>query len=101
MIHYTCDRCHKKIDENIDLRYEVSIVTQVALDEPDASLQEDRDHLNEVDDLLERVDDEECERLCQELYQSRRYDLCANCFQQFTRNPLGADAQPQVEFSEN
>ena len=101
MIHYTCDRCKKIIDENIDLRYEVSIVTQVALDVPDSNGQEDRDHLHDVDDLLQRVDDEECEQLCQELYQSRRFDLCANCFQQFSRNPLAADAQPQVEFSEN
>ena len=102
MIHYTCDRCQKTIDTDLDLRYEVNIVTQVVLDGPETTCDDDdRDHLNDVDELLERVDDEQCEQLCQDLYQSRRFDLCASCYQQYKQNPLGAEPQLQVEFSEN
>ena len=102
MIHYTCDRCQKTIDAAIDLRYQVNIVTQVVLDGPENSCEdEDHDHLIEVDELLERVDDEQCEQLCQDLYQTRRFDLCSNCYRQYLQNPLGAEPQLLVEFSEN
>ena len=102
MIHYSCDRCKKEIDTEIDLRYQVNIVTQVVLDGTDMVEQDvDPDHLAEVDELLQRVDDEECEQLCQDIYQSRRYDLCSRCFHEYKANPLGAATQQQVEFSEN
>ena len=102
MIHYTCDRCRKAIDSETELRYEVSIVTQVVLDGPESTGDDDeRDNLNDVDELLQRIDDEECEELCQDLYQSRRYDLCATCYQQYKQDPLGAEPLLQVGFSEN
>ncbi len=100
MIHYTCDRCQKMIDTILDLRYEVSIVTQVVLEGPDQD-DEERDHLSDVDELLQRVDDEQCEQLCQDLYQSRKFDLCAACYQKYKLNPLNMDPQLQVEFSQN
>lgn len=100
MIHYTCDRCQKKIDNATELRYQVSVVTQVVLDQPE-DFDEQRDNLDELNELLMRVDDEECEQLCSELYQSRRFDLCSFCFSQYSENPLGAEPQLQVEFSEN
>ena len=102
MIQYICDRCQNRIDPEEDLRYQVNIVTQVVLDGPEpGNGDEDRDHLNDVDELLQRVNDEECEQLCQDLYQSRRYDLCAGCYQQYRENPLGAEPQLQVGFSQN
>lgn len=101
MIHYSCDRCRKTIDTTTDLRYEVSIVTQVVLDGPEVSDDDERNHLSEIDELLMRVDEEECEQLCQDLYQSRRFDLCSSCYQQYIKNPLATEATMQVEFSEN
>jgi len=102
MIHYSCDRCKKEIDTELDLRYQVNIVTQVVLDGSEMAEQDvDPDHLAEVDALLQRVDDEECEQLCEDIYQSRRYDLCSSCFRKYKENPLGAAPQQQVEFSEN
>jgi len=102
MIHYSCDRCKKEIDTEIDLRYQVNIVTQVVLEGSEFVEQDvDPDHLAEVDELLQRVDDEECEQLCEDIYQSRRYDLCSSCFREYKANPLGATPQQQVEFSEN
>lgn len=101
MIHYTCDRCQKPIDTAVELRYQVDVVAQVVLDGPEFGGDEERDHLMEVDELLQRVDDEQCEQLCQELYQSRRFDLCCRCYQLYILDPLGTDAQVQVEFSNN
>ena len=53
MIHYSCDRCRCKLASD-DLRYVVKIEIQAAMDpacehEPD----EDRDHLVEIEDILE------------------------------------------------
>ena len=102
MIHYTCDRCKKAINTDLDFRYEVNIVTQVVLDAPEVSGGEiEPDHLNEVDDILQRIDEAECEQLCEDLYQARRFDMCASCFIKYKQNPLGETSQQQVEFSEN
>lgn len=105
MIHYSCDRCRQPIETETDLRYQVTIVTQVMLDEPENSAEDstegERDHLNEIDELLLRVDDDDCEQLCQDLYQSRRFDLCSSCYQQYKKNPLGMETTVQVGFSEN
>ncbi len=101
MIHYTCDRCKKRIADGEELRYEVRIEMQMALDvDDDQSGDDDRDHLNDVDELLQRIDDE-CEELCEQFYQTRRFDLCAACYEQFARNPFSVEPQIQVGFSEN
>ncbi|MDG2012759.1 MAG: hypothetical protein P8J33_04605 [Pirellulaceae bacterium] len=102
MIHYTCDRCKKAINTDLDFRYEVNIVTQVVLDGPDVAGGEvDHDHLSEVDEMLQRIDEAECEQLCEDLYQARRFDMCVSCFMKYKQNPLGETPQQQVEFSEN
>jgi len=101
MIHYTCDRCRRRIDTETELRYQVDVVTQVVLDGSEISEETERDHLGELDELLQRIDDDACEQLCEELYQSRRFDLCCDCYQQYSKNPLGADSTLTVGFSEN
>ena len=101
MIHYSCDRCRKPINNSVELRYQVTIVSQVVLETPSELSDDDRDHLGDIDELLERVDDDECEQLCEDLYQSRKFDLCQTCYQQYKHNPLGAEASKEVEFSEN
>ncbi len=100
MIHYSCDRCKKPIARDA-LRYEVKIDMQLAI-ESDEEIQndDDRDHLSDVDEWLQRIDDE-CEELCEQFYQSRRFDLCSECYEQFVRNPLASEPQIQVGFSEN
>ena len=97
MIHYTCDRCQRVINNEEELRFEVSIVTEIKLD---AQLTGDqaRQQLEEVNDLLGHAIAEANE---DELFQSQRYDLCATCYQEYARNPLSHEPQVQVEFSEN
>ena len=101
MIHYTCDRCFKQIDTELELRYQVNVVTQVILENPEESHEGAEDHLDDLDELLERVDDEDCAQLCEDLYRANRYDLCRHCYQQYKLDPLGAEANLRVGFSKN
>lgn len=102
MIHHSCDRCKRMIDPDDQLRYIVKIeacaaMEPVEMDEPD----DDRDHLLEVQEILERLDDEATDAISDDVYQKRRYDLCAKCYQQFRRNPLGREVPAQLGFSSN
>lgn len=96
MIHYTCDRCQRVINNEEELRFEVNIVTEIKLDNqhPDEQAQ---DQLDEINDLLSGAIDAAKE----ELFQTQRYDMCAKCYQEYARDPLAGEPQVQVEFSEN
>jgi hypothetical protein len=96
MIHYTCDRCHRVIDDSEELRFEVNIVAEVKLENRGAGNGEDG-FPQELDDLLDSAIDEANE----ELLQSQRFDLCAECYLEYSRNPLGCEPHVQVGFSEN
>ncbi len=97
MIHYTCDRCRRVINNEEELRFEISIVTEIKLDCQQPG-DEARQQLEEINDLLGSAIDEANE---EELFQTQRFDLCAGCYQEYSRNPLAAESQVQVEFSEN
>jgi hypothetical protein len=102
MIHYSCDRCRRPLDPEEDLRYVVKIEIQAAMEPLQADdLEDDRDHLLEIQEILERMDDEACEAVSEEVYQKRRFDLCPQCFRQFKKNPLGQEAKAAVDFSQN
>jgi hypothetical protein len=102
MIHYSCDRCRRVIDPADELRYVVTLEVQAAMDpleadEPD----DDRDHLLEVQEILERVDDADSAVIGDEIYQKRRYDLCPGCYQKFIKNPIGSESPAHLDFSQN
>ena len=101
MIHFSCDRCKRSIDPREQLRYVVRIEVRAALDfdEPTAA-DFDRDHLLELEEILERADDAESELIGDDVYQQRSYDLCTDCYQRFIRNPVGKDSV-ELNFSEN
>ncbi len=103
MIHYSCDRCFQPIDTETELRFEVRLEMQVAFDQSDKSPADDDDttSLDEIDDLLRRVDDEECEQLCRHLHQTRKYDLCQSCYEKFQDNPLASEMPNHFDFSKN
>ena len=58
MIRYSCDLCKRELDPQDDLRYVVKIEVYAAFD-PAAvdGDDEDRDHLEEIQDILERMED--------------------------------------------
>lgn len=99
MIHFTCDRCKRVIDLEQELRYVVRMEIEAVLDPiHESEPQDDRDHLLEIDEILERVDASECDAVGDDIYQKRRYDLCPQCYRKFSANPLGRDKKPAATF---
>jgi hypothetical protein len=102
MIRYTCDLCGRHLDPEEDLRYVVKMEVYAAYD-PGANNEEedDRDHLEEIQDILERMEDAESDQIGDDVYQPFRFDLCPECRKKFIKNPLGREPVKAFGFSEN
>jgi len=102
MIRYSCDLCKRDLDPKSDLRYAVKIEVHAAVD-PQAleACDDDRDHLQEIHESLESMDDlqgdpmeeDGCRKLC--------FDLCAGCAKKFLKDPLGCETVKVFDFSKN
>lgn len=99
MIHYTCDRCRRSIDDD-ELRFSVTIEVQVAIDPGAYGYESPTDELHELQEILSNFDDEEREEITQYAYQRRQYDLCSECQLEYLKNPLAVEVS-RVGFSEN
>ena len=101
MIHHSCDRCKRMIDRAEDARHVVRIEVETPLDLSSLEdLEEDRDYLNELNDVLEDLDVDD-ESLMEMLPQRMQFDLCPDCYRKFISDPLGADTRVPVGFSRN
>lgn len=100
MIRYLCDMCKRDIDSDEDLRYVVKIEIFAAFD-PLAVEDDDRDHLQEIQDILERLEDAESDQIGDDVYQQLRFDLCPECRRKFLKSPLGRESAKILDFSEN
>jgi hypothetical protein len=67
----------------------------------DAEPADDRDHLLEIDEILEQIDVTESDAIGDDIYQKRRYDLCPHCYRKFTANPLAREKKLSFGFSHN
>jgi hypothetical protein len=102
MIHYTCDLCKRELDPAEDLRYVVKIEVCAAFDPVVTEEEGDRDHLGEIQDLLEQLEETESDQLSDGVYQRLRFDLCPECRRKFSKDPLGREAVAKVlDFSNN
>lgn len=101
MIHFTCDCCQRPIDQEQESRYVVRVEVYSAVEAEGAEGCDERDHLQEIDDLLERMDELDGEDIAGEVYQQVRYDLCSTCREIFLKNPLGRLAMNKLGFSDN
>ncbi len=102
MIHYTCDRCKRKIDSEQELRYIVKLEIQASFDQTESDdVVNDDDHLIALQDILSELDEEDSELVGNDVYQQHRFDLCSKCYNVYSANPLGLDASVQLGFSEN
>ncbi len=99
MIHFTCDRCQREIDPDVELRYVVRMEIQGVVEPNDLNEEDDRDYLHEVEDMIERLDEQE--ELGEDIYHRQRFDLCPKCYRKFKKNPLAREALPQLNFSKN
>jgi hypothetical protein len=101
MIRYTCDLCKRELDPEDDLRYVVKVEVYAAFDPTTTDEEDDRDHLQEIQDVLERLEDAEGDQIGDEVYQQMRFDLCPECRKKFVENPLRRETAKVVGFSEN
>jgi hypothetical protein len=102
MIHYSCDLCKRPIDVEDDLRYVVKIEVYAAIDPVEVdSCGDDRDHLQEMQDILQRMEEAGSDAVGDDVYQQLRFDLCSECRKKFVKNPLGREASKQFDFSKN
>ena len=63
MIHYSCDRCKRLIDPEVDLRYVVRLEVQAIMETLDVDdLDDERDHLLEIQEMLEQLEEGEGEQ---------------------------------------
>lgn len=106
MLHYSCDICKRPIVAGSDLRHVVKIEVFPAVEDQPCGCQggsvsqDDADHLEEMQDLLERLDDADLADI-EDDTRSLRFDLCDACRQRFVKNPLGMKGGKQLDFSKN
>jgi hypothetical protein len=101
MIHYSCDVCKRPLDAEHDLRYVVRMEVYAALGSSREEIEDDRDHLQEIQDILERIDDDDDEQIGDDVYQQLRFDMCSECRKKFLLDPLGRQMATHFNFSEN
>lgn len=101
MIRYTCDLCKRELDPEEDLRYVVKMEMYAAFDPSAVPEDDDSDHLQEIQDILERLDDAENDQIGDDVYQQLRFDLCPECWKRFKKNPLGREPAKALGFSKN
>lgn len=101
MLHYTCDGCKRLINPERELRYVVRVEVYAALDSTVEDADDERDHLQEIQDILERLDDAEDEQISDDVYHQKRYDMCSECRARYVKNPLGRLAMQELGFSQN
>jgi len=102
MMRYLCDLCKRDLDPDEDLRYAVKIEICAAFDPTVAEEQDDdRDHLQEIQDILERLEQSDADHVGEDVYQQLRFDLCPECRRKFLKNPLGRENAKVLDFSQN
>ncbi|MGE0756426.1 MAG: hypothetical protein AB7F89_25795 [Pirellulaceae bacterium] len=102
MIQYCCDRCKRVLDSTDELRYVVRIEIEAKFDGSNDEPDEDRDHLLELDEVLERLENSaDVDSIDEDLYRRQRFDLCPDCYRKYLKNPLGRELSAPLGFSNN
>jgi hypothetical protein len=99
-LHY-CDGCKRMLDSEDDVRYKVRVKVSVAGNDADAEVDDDRDHLQEIQDMLECLGDLGTPPADSDGRLTLRFDLCDECLKKFLLDPLGRRVTQQLDFSKN
>ena len=62
---------------------------------------DDRENLDELDEIIARSEDADSERIGDDIYQQLRFDLCSECRKKLVDNPISREPAKQFNFSEN
>ena len=99
MLHFTCDLCGRSIEHE---RYIARVEVAPAFDPEAVSTEDlDADHLESVADSLEQLEstgDFEIEGCGPKKF---RFDLCPQCWQRYSKDPLGRESLRRLNFSQN
>jgi hypothetical protein len=90
MIRYRCDRCGCTLAANDPARFIVKIEVYAAAEHIEfgpADLQ--RDHLKEIQSLVEQLKTADPDEIEDQTYRRLRFDLCRDCQRWLLQNPLG------------
>ncbi len=102
MIQYSCDRCKRRLDPQEDLRYVVKVEVSAFMDPLESDeMDDDCDHLLEVQEIIECSEDEESDQIGDDIYRRLRFDLCSDCYKRYLLNPVGREPVEHFGFSEN
>ena len=103
MLRYSCDLCKCELDPQHDLRYVVKMEVYAALAPVGTNDDDDCDHLQEIQDVLEHLEDADDDAVGEDVYRQLRFDLCPECRKRFIENPLGREiaVAKAVGFSKN
>ena len=104
MIRCYCDLCKREINQREQPYYIVKMEVYAAFDpaeDIDCDSPDDRNYLEEIQEMLDGIDDEDLEEASREVYHRMRFDLCPECRRKFMRNPLGRNLLDRSRFSEN
>jgi hypothetical protein len=101
MIRYICDFCQCEIDPQHESSYVLQMELYPAPAADEVRIDEDRDHLEDFQEVLERYDefDEDGALLGGDTYRKKRFDLCPACCKRFMQDPLGRRAAERFELS--
>lgn len=102
MIHYSCDRCRRPIKASQSIRYVVKMEIEATIEPTeDESAEDEQDCLMQMNDTLERLEQEfEAEEEAI-VYERKRFDLCPECYRKFVKNPVGREKLVPFGFSHN
>jgi hypothetical protein len=99
MKHYTCDLCGRPIS---DERYTARIEIAAAFDpEKLPAIKTDDDHLDQIADEIEALDDTGQFSLPETGPKLFEFDLCPSCQRRISCDPLNRTARKQLNFSPN
>jgi|YNPMSStandDraft_1061717.scaffolds.fasta_scaffold98369_1 hypothetical protein len=102
MLRYFCDLCGREIDPESEPHFVVRIEVHPSLKPPSPKeLEEEIDHLEELQQLLENLDDSQLDSVPESLNKSFRFDLCVQCRDRFVKQPLGREPRKVWQFSKN
>ena len=101
MIRYFCNLCQQEIDPGHDGSYLVRMEVYAAQSPEQMPIDDDRDHLEEFNEVLERYEEfeEDGPFLSSDNYRKERYHLCKPCGKQFLQDPLGQRMPQRLEMS--
>lgn len=102
MLHCSCDRCHRIIDTETEIRYIIKLQAHASVEGPgSSSLDDDPTYLSELQGIVENLHESGDLSSPEEIYHQNRFDLCEACYHDYLTDPLGTAQRMGIDCSRN